>query len=76
MTVAVQETREDKLRWLLQPFWWAVYCGSVCTAPTLYCWHQGSQSAQVTALSLLMALALSVGCTGWGIWRMTRAAKS
>jgi hypothetical protein len=74
VAIAPRQTREEKLKWLMRPFWWAIDCGTVFTAPTLYFWYQGDNPTG-TAFNLLAIIVLMVGGTFWGIMRLRRATR-
>lgn len=75
MAVTARHAREDKLKWLLRPFEWAL---SVCVYPALLVgmmWFDGKLPWRDAAVILFAALVIAAGLVLWGIRRMTNAAR-
>ncbi len=71
--VAALGTREDKLRWLFQPFGWALYATALAIAPLFY-WGKGDNPTG-TIISLSLVILFQFVCTLWGMVRLRRATR-
>lgn len=75
MTVAMQETREDKLKWLLRPVEWASGLSFFGAVFGLVYWLDGLYRADQIVLALCAVLGVNFALLLWAINRMTRAAR-
>jgi hypothetical protein len=70
-----RDAREDRLKWLLRPFDWAL---GVCIYPVLLTgmmWFDGKLPLQDAAVILFGALVIAAGLILWGIRRVMNAAR-
>ena len=75
MSVSAFETRETKLKWLLQPLQWA---STICFWGALmagFMWFDGNVSTETIAIVASASLFVTFGLIFWSSIRIARAAR-
>lgn len=71
MSVAVHDTREDKLKWLLRPIQWASSLSFFSAVFGLVYWYYGFYDANWITVGLCAVLAVNAVLLLWGTARLS-----
>lgn len=74
MAVTTQDTRNEKLEWLMRPINWACEVAMIAGGITALMWYNGDVSLETILIFAIPALFISAGLSYWAMWRIRRAA--
>lgn len=75
MAIAAQETREDKVKWLMRPLNCAYTTATSFAIIAGLAWHDGKADPESLALIAVSGLLITSGLLIWGIRRLTQVTR-